>query len=126
MADKKASNVTRIKAKDSAKKSSKPASSAKVKSKADAKSAKAKSSKPTSAKATKKTSKKATKSAEKPRSKIIGYFVGSWHELKQVRWPNRRNTWSMTGALILFTAFFVTLILLIDYGFKSVFDLIYK
>jgi len=52
------------------------------------------------------------------------YFKGSWYELKQVRWPNRRATWSLTGAVLLFTAFFVVLILLLDVLFKYVFELI--
>lgn len=52
------------------------------------------------------------------------YFKGAWYELRQVRWPNRRATWSMTVALLIFTAFFVVLILLLDALFKYVFQLI--
>ncbi len=52
------------------------------------------------------------------------YFKGAWYELRQVRWPNRRATWGMTVALLLFTAFFVVLILLLDALFKYVFQLI--
>lgn len=50
-----------------------------------------------------------------------GYFKGSWQELKQVRWPNRRATWSLTLAVILFTTFFIALILALDYGFEQLF-----
>ena len=57
---------------------------------------------------------------------IGGYFKGAWQELREVRWPNRRTTWSMTGALIAFTAFFVVLILLLDALFKYLFELILK
>ena len=53
-----------------------------------------------------------------------GYFKGAWQELKQVRWPNRQATWSMTAALLAFTAFFVALILLLDALFKYMFQLI--
>lgn len=53
-----------------------------------------------------------------------GYFKGAWQELRQVRWPNRQATWSMTAALLVFTAFFVALILLLDALFKYVFQLI--
>lgn len=53
-----------------------------------------------------------------------GYFKGAWQELREVRWPNRRATWSMTGALLGFTAFFVALILLLDALFKYIFELI--
>lgn len=55
---------------------------------------------------------------------IWGYFRGSWDELRQVRWPNRRATWSLTGAVILFTSFFVLIILLLDAAFKYLFELI--
>ncbi len=57
---------------------------------------------------------------------IKGYFLGAWHELKQVRWPNRRATWGLTGAVILFTAFFLVLIVLLDTGFDLLFKLIIK
>jgi preprotein translocase SecE subunit len=58
--------------------------------------------------------------------KIGGYFKGAWIELRQVRWPNRKSTWSLTGAVILFCAFFVVLIILLDDGFKALFNLIIK
>jgi preprotein translocase SecE subunit len=57
-------------------------------------------------------------------SGTIGYFTGAWFELKQVRWPNRRSTWSMTGALLGFTAFFVVFILLMDALFEYLFKLV--
>jgi preprotein translocase SecE subunit len=60
----------------------------------------------------------------KPFIAMGGYFKGAWQELREVRWPNRRATWSMTGALLAFTAFFVTLILLLDALFKYIFELI--
>ncbi len=52
------------------------------------------------------------------------YFKGAWYELRQVRWPNRRATWGLTGAMLVFTAFFAVLILLLDALFKYVFQLI--
>jgi len=55
---------------------------------------------------------------------IGGYFKGSWIELKQVRWPNRKSTWSLTFAVILFSAFFILLIILLDTGFTELFKLI--
>lgn len=57
---------------------------------------------------------------------FLGYFKGAWFELRQVRWPNRRATWSMTGALLGFTAFFVVFILLIDLLFENLFKLILR
>jgi preprotein translocase subunit SecE len=61
-----------------------------------------------------------------PLSAIIGYFKGAWYELKQVRWPTRKATWGLTIAVLLFSAFFVVFILLIDAGFKYLFELLYK
>lgn len=66
------------------------------------------------------------KSAKKSKKKKIGYFKGAWIELKQVRWPDRKSTWGMTFAVVLFTLFFVVLILLLDAGFKYLFDFIIK
>lgn len=53
---------------------------------------------------------------------IGGYFKGAYQELRQVKWPNRRATWSLTFAVIVFTILFVALILSLDY----VFDLLFK
>jgi preprotein translocase SecE subunit len=53
-----------------------------------------------------------------------GYFKGAWFELRQVRWPTRRATWGLTLAVILFSAFFVVLILLLDALFKYLFEII--
>jgi len=64
------------------------------------------------------------KQKKNPFKAIGGYFAGAWSELKQVRWPTRRATWSMTAAMIGFTAFFVVIILLLDALFKYVFQLI--
>ena len=64
------------------------------------------------------------KTPSNPFKAIGGYFVGAWKELRQVRWPNRRATWGLTAAMLLFTAFFVVLILLLDALFKYVFQLI--
>ncbi len=64
------------------------------------------------------------KKNKNPFAPIARYLKGSWYELRQVRWPDRRSTWGMTGALLLFTAFFVIVILLLDYGFSYLFKLI--
>ncbi len=57
---------------------------------------------------------------------IGGYFKGAWVELRAVRWPNRRATWGLTAAVLIFTAFFVLVILLLDALFKELFSLILK
>lgn len=59
----------------------------------------------------------------RPAKATGGYFKGAWTELRQVRWPNRRATWSMTFAVLLYTTFFVILVLLLDAGFKYFFEL---
>lgn len=53
-----------------------------------------------------------------------GYFKGAWVELRQVRWPTRRATWGLTLAVLIFSAFFVVIILLLDLLFKYLFELI--
>jgi preprotein translocase SecE subunit len=55
-----------------------------------------------------------------------GYFKGSWEELKQVRWPNRKATWGLTLAVILYSMFFVVMVILLDAAFKLLFELILK
>ena len=61
---------------------------------------------------------------QNPIAAFIGYFKGAWYELRQVRWPNRKATWSLTGAVLAFAAFFVIFILLLDALFKYIFELI--
>lgn len=67
---------------------------------------------------------KNSKSRRNPLSAITGYFRGAWQEIKQVRWPDRRSTWGMVGALIVFTAALFLVIILLDYGFAWLFKLI--
>jgi len=55
---------------------------------------------------------------------IGGYFKGAWIELRLVRWPTRKATWGLTFAVILFSAFFVVIILLLDILFKYLFEII--
>lgn len=57
-----------------------------------------------------------------PLRSIVGYFKGAWFELRQVHWPNRRATWGLTGAVLIFSAFFVVLILLLDVLFRWLFE----
>lgn len=52
---------------------------------------------------------------------IIKYFKESWDELKLVRWPNRCETWKMTGAVLAFSVVFSAMVLLLDALFNWVF-----
>lgn len=61
-----------------------------------------------------------------PLTALLGYFKGSWAELKLVRWPTRANTWIMTGAVIAFTLLLTTLILLLDAGFNWAFEQLFR
>lgn len=88
-----------------------------------------KAAKPTTSAKTKKPSEEqqVTKPKKARRNVFVrmgAYFKGAWQELRLVRWPDRKSTWGMTGALILFTLFFVVVILLLDYGFSQLFKLI--
>lgn len=64
---------------------------------------------------------KAPKRTKKSGNKVTAYFKGAWTELKQVRWPNRKATWGLTLAVILFSAFFMGLVTLLDAFFQFIF-----
>jgi preprotein translocase SecE subunit len=57
----------------------------------------------------------------KPFRAVGGYFKGAWVELRQVRWPDRKATWSLTLAVILFSLFFALVILGLDWVFSYLF-----
>jgi preprotein translocase subunit SecE len=61
-----------------------------------------------------------------PLGRIGGYFKGAWQELRQVHWPTRKSTWGLTLAVLMFSAFFVVFITLLDAGFKFVFEQILR
>ncbi len=50
-----------------------------------------------------------------------GYVKGAWYELRQVRWPDRRATWGLTLAVIIFSLFFAAVILGLDAAFQYLF-----
>lgn len=83
-----------------------------------------KTKKPSAVKAPVITADDETSKKRNPFKAIKDYFVGAWRELRQVRWPDRKATWGMTVALLLFTVFFVVVILLLDTLFKYIFQLI--
>ena len=80
--------------------------------------------------AVKKTAKAGEKKVKKARKPIKllaplravrDYLVGSWRELRQVRWPNRKQTWALTLAVILFSLALGVLIFLLDAAFTRLF-----
>ena len=54
------------------------------------------------------------------------YLRDSWREIRQVRWPNRKATWKMVVAVLIYTALFVLMISLLDLFFTWLFSLIIK
>lgn len=57
----------------------------------------------------------------KPFRAFGGYFKGAWVELRQVRWPDRKATWGLTLAVILFSLFFALVIVGLDAAFSYLF-----
>lgn len=49
------------------------------------------------------------------------YFRNSWKELRQVTWPNRRESWQLTTAVIVFATVFGVLIAVVDFGLDKLF-----
>ena len=128
MAEKDNTNVRRIKATDDApKKSATPKSSTKSASTSAAKkTATKKAPSKNAAKTTEKPVAKKTSKRRNPLRALGDYFKGAWYELKQVRWPTRSATWSMTAAVLLFTLILAVLILLLDVGFNWLFEQILR
>lgn len=123
--------ITRITAGDKAAKPKKPsilATAKELAGRTQAEKSSTKTTRPSGAKTKTKTKtaskSKNSKNHRNPLSAITGYFRGAWQEIKQVRWPDRRSTWGMVGALIVFTAALFLVIILLDYGFAWLFKLI--
>ncbi|MDO5451972.1 MAG: preprotein translocase subunit SecE [Candidatus Saccharibacteria bacterium] len=122
--------ITRIKASDSAPK--KPKESPKPTSpKAKTNPKKSTAAKPT--KAPSKSPKKALpkwlaiitwpfRTLGKPFVALGRYIKASWQEIRQVRWPSRKATWKMTGAILIYAALILAIILLLDALFTFIFN----
>ena len=54
------------------------------------------------------------------------YLAESWQELKQVRWPNRKMTWKLVFAVILYTVIFAAIIMVLDALFTLLFNNLLK
>lgn len=52
------------------------------------------------------------------------YLRDSWREIRQVRWPNRKLTWKMTFAVLVYCAIFIVFIVLLDMFFTFIFNLL--
>ena len=75
---------------------------------------------------------KATKNGKKPfilfRPFVaLGHYLrDSWRELRQVRWPNRKATWKMLIAVIVYSVLFMVLITVLDLAFSGLFNLMFS
>lgn len=49
------------------------------------------------------------------------YIINSWREVRQVVWPNRRETWRLTLAVFVFAIVFGALVAGVDKGLDEVF-----
>lgn len=49
------------------------------------------------------------------------YFINSWREVRQVSWPNRRETWRLTLAVFIFAIVFGALVAAVDKGLDELF-----
>ena len=54
------------------------------------------------------------------------YFKESWQEIRQVRWPNRKATWKLVLAVVIYSGIFVAILLLLDLLFSAIFNNILK
>lgn len=57
----------------------------------------------------------------KERRVIPVYFRGAWQELKLVSWPNSKETFKLTTAVIVFALIFGLMIAVVDYGLDKIF-----
>lgn len=57
----------------------------------------------------------------KRRTIIPKYLRESWSELKQVNWPNRKQTISLTFAVFVFAIIFGIIVAIIDSGLNQLF-----
>lgn len=53
---------------------------------------------------------------------LINYLRSSWKELRQVSWPNRKETVKLTIAVFLFAIVFGAIIALADFGLDKLFQ----
>lgn len=74
-----------------------------------------------------------TKKEKKPMGKFariitapFRYIHNSWLEIRQVRWPNRKATWKLVGAIFVYSAFFIILTMLLDAFFNFIFSQIIR
>ena len=122
--------ITRIKASDGPRKEEKSTEPTITRKKVVLKDKKAEKTKRVEAKkavkAEKKTEGKKVFILFRPFVAFFRYLRDSWREIRQVRWPNRKATWKMVLAVMVYTALFIIIISLLDLFFTWLFSLILK
>lgn len=122
--------ITRIKASDS--RENEPAEPTITRKKVVLKDKKQEKSNKKQEKQAEKAAKKAKNTGKKhfilfrPFCAIGRYFKESWQEIRQVRWPNRKATWKLVLAVVIYAAIFIVLLLLLDLLFSAIFNNILK
>ena len=58
--------------------------------------------------------------------KIWGAIVNTWHELKKVTWPGRKELINAVGVVLLFMVFMAVLVGLLDLGASELISLIIR
>lgn len=54
------------------------------------------------------------------------YIKASFQEIRLVKWPNRRETWAMTLAVIVYSLLMIAIVLLFDNLYNWLFKLVIK
>lgn len=57
----------------------------------------------------------------KSRRLVPRFFREAWAELRQVTWPNRRETFRLTSAVLIFAIVFGSVVAATDYGLEKFF-----
>jgi preprotein translocase SecE subunit len=52
---------------------------------------------------------------------LVNYFISAWREVRQVSWPNRKETAKLTFAVFIFAIGFGIFIAIIDFGLDKLF-----
>lgn len=69
---------------------------------------------------------KKSKARRNPIRRLGAYIINSFRELKLVKWPNRKETWSMTLSVLAYSFLLIVIVLLLDNLYKWLFTLIIK
>lgn len=64
----------------------------------------------------------AKKNSKKNRTTIAQFFKSTWAEIKKITWPNRKDLFKTTFAVIIFIVVFTVIVGLIDLGMGTVFS----